>query len=104
MYVADCSKKLVVVMDSDGHYERAITNKTLSLPTGVHIVGQYVYVSDYDSNRVAVFETSTGQFVTSFGRKGHGKGEFSGPYCITSCDNKGFIYVCDSGNDQVQVF
>ena len=61
-----------------------------------------MYVSDYIGNCIVVYETS-GQFVTSFGRRGHEKGEFSSPYCITSCAD-GFIYVCDRGNNRVQIF
>ena len=102
MYVAVFSQKKVAVMDSDGHYVRDITHKKLGSPTGVHVVGQYLYVSDHYRGCIAVFETS-GQFVTSFGREGQGKGEFNWPYCCTSC-SKGLLYVCDSGNHRIQVF
>ena len=101
MYVALYKQKKVAVMDSDGHCIREIAHRKLGSPSGVHIVGQYMYVSDFDHDSIAVFKTS-GQFVTSFGRKGKGKGEFMWPRCI-SC-NKGFIYVCDSGNNRIQVF
>ena len=61
-----------------------------------------MYVSDFSGDCIVVYETS-GQFVTSFGRHGHEKGEFDGPYCITSCAD-GFIHVCDCGNNRVQIF
>ena len=70
-------------------------------PIALHIVNKYVYVSDYNSHCIVVYETS-GQFVTSFGRRGQ-KGEFIGPHCIASCAD-GFIHVCDTWNNRVQIF
>ena len=101
MYVALFSQRKVAVMDSDGHYIREITHEKLGAPSGVHIVGRYMYVSDYGYSCIAVFETS-GQFVSSFGKLGNGKGEFRRPHCI-SCNN-GFIYVCDFDNNRIQIF
>ena len=46
--------------------------------------------------------TSEGKFVTSFGRKGEGPGEFISP-CGLEVDNNGVVYVCDSYNNRVQV-
>ena len=51
---------------------------------------------------IVVYETS-GQFVTSFGRRGHKEGEFNHPFCITSCAD-GFIHVCDLWNNRIQIF
>ena len=58
-----------------------------------------IYVSGHC---IVVYETS-GQFVTSFGRCGQKEGEFRGPSFITSCGD-GFIHVCDSWKDRVQIF
>ena len=60
-----------------------------------------VYVSD-ENNRVSVF-TSGGQFVTAFGQKGKGDGEFNLPFGI-SVDKCGIVYVCDFKNNRVQLF
>ena len=102
MYAALFLQDKVAVMDSDGHCIREITHKKLDSPSGVHIVGQYVYVSNFSNGCIAVFETS-GEFVTSFGKEGDGKGEFRAPYCISSC-NKGSIFVCDLVNNRIQMF
>ena len=57
------------------------------------------YVSDFTDISV---ETS-GQLVTrSFGKYDQNEGEFCSPRCITSCAD-GFIHVCDSGNNRVQI-
>ena len=61
-----------------------------------------LYVSEEGNNRVSVF-TSEGQLVTSFGRRGKGPGEFDDPRGL-AVDNSGVVYVCDSGNNRVQLF
>ena len=105
MYIAEHSNDRVQVIDTSGHFKKAIGQKgrgKLNSPSALHILGKYVYVSDFKCHCIMVFET-TGQFVTSFGSCGHEEGEFDTPYCITSCTN-GFIYVCDFKNNRVQIF
>ena len=105
MYVTEYINNRVQVLDTSGQFIRAFGQEgegKLSLPSGLHIVDKYVYVSNVIGNCIVVYETS-GQFVTSFGRSGQNEGEFSIPRCITSCTD-GFIYICDSSNDRVQIF
>ena len=104
-YVADIDNGRVQVMDSSGHFIRSFGQEgegKLHGPSDLHIADKYVYVSDVSCHCIVVYETS-GQFVTSFGRYGQKKGQFCGPYCITSCAD-GFIHVCDCLNDRVQIF
>ena len=104
-YVADIDNGRVQVMDSSGHFIRSFGQEgegKLHGPSGLHIADKYVYVSDVSCHCIVVYETS-GQFVTSFGRYGQKKGQFCGPYCITSCAD-GFTHVCDCLNDRVQIF
>ena len=61
-----------------------------------------VYVSEWGNSRVSVF-TSEGVFVTSFGSRGKGPGQFKGPRGV-AVDNSGVVYVCDVLNYRVQVF
>ena len=105
MYAVEFINNRVQVMDSSGQFIRMFGQEgegELSGPTALHIADKYVYVSNCSSHRIAVYETS-GQYVTSFGRGGKEEGEFRSPYCITSCVS-GCIYVCDHGNNRVQVF
>ena len=105
MYVAEWGNGRVQVMDTSGQFIRSFGQEgegKLRGPSGLHIVDKYVYVSDFSGDCIVVYETS-GQFVTSFGRRGRNEGEFRYPFCITSCAD-GFIYVCDSGNNRVQIF
>ena len=105
MHIADHNNKRVQVMDISGLFIRAFGQEEkgkLSGPSAVHIVDRYVYVSDWSGHCIVVYETS-GQFVSSFGRRGREQGEFIRPYCIISYAN-GFIHVCDLGNNRVQIF
>ena len=102
MYVADGGNWRVQVMDSSGRFIREFGRGKLSAPLGLLIADKYVYVSDFSDDCIVVYETS-GQYVTSFGRYGENDGEFSCPYCITSCVD-GFIRVCDYNNNRVQIF
>ena len=101
MYIVEYRKERVQVMDVNGHIVRVFGQGKLKGPSALHIVNSYVYVSDFNSDCIVVYDTS-GQFVTTFGKLSHKEGEFDRPYCITSCA-KGFIYVCD-WNNRVHVF
>ena len=97
VYVAEWDNRKVKVLDTSGQFIRAFDQEgkgELRGPSGLYVVDKYVYVSDHSGNCIVVFETS-GQFVTSFGA--------FRPNGITSCTD-GFIYVCDSWNDKIQIF
>ena len=105
IYVVDYNNSRVQVLDNNGHFIRTLGDegeRKLSRPSGLHIADKYVYTSDREGNCIVVYETS-GQFVTSIGRRGKNEGEFDLPFCITSCVD-GFIHVCDFGNKRVQIF
>ena len=64
----------------------------------LRIADKCVNVSDWSNDHIAVYETS-GQYVTSFGRRGEGEGEFRAPYCIASCvGGCVLLYMCDHDN------
>ena len=102
MYVVEWGNGRVQVLDTSGEFLQSFGNRgamKLRGPSGLYIVDKHVYVSDQG---VSVYETS-GQFVTSFGKYGQNEGEFLYPRCITSCGD-GFIHVCDSWNNRIQLF
>ena len=107
IYVVDHSKHQVLVFSEDGQYLRHFGKSgrgksELSGPKGICVSGDYVYVTEYLNHCVSVFRTS-GEFVHSFGKKGSGSGELNNPYGI-AIDQDGFVFVCDTGNNRVQVF
>ena len=106
IYVAEWGNdKRVQVMDISGHFIRSFGQEgkgKLVGPSALHIADKFVYVSDYGSHCIVVYETS-GQFVTKFCRRGREEGELYRPYYITSCTD-GFIHVCDYFNKRVQIY
>jgi sugar lactone lactonase YvrE len=67
-----------------------------------------VYIADgYGNHRVVVFD-KTGKFLRQWGSAGTGPGQFAPnggghPHCIVM-GNDGRLYVCDRGNDRIEVF
>ena len=61
-----------------------------------------MYVTDKDNHHISMF-TSEGKFITSFGCKGDGPGQFNMPHGIAMAKN-GVLYVCDFYNNRVQHF
>ena len=68
----------------------------------IHVDHDYVYVVEWGNHRVSVFHTS-GAFISSFGRRHYGEGELNNPKGITT-DQDGFLYVCDTSNNHIQMF
>ena len=71
-------------------------------PTGICVAGDYVYSSDKAANQVVVFHTN-GKYVTSYGRFGHGPGQFYNPLSI-AVDVDGYMYLCDYTNKRVLMY
>ncbi len=61
-----------------------------------------IYVVDGVNNKIRLYGRD-GKLVSSFGKKGSGKGEFHFPLGI-DIDGSGKIYVADSGNHRIQIF
>jgi len=61
-----------------------------------------IYVLECGNNCIDKFDPN-GNFITKFGKKGSGDGEFSAPTDIT-LDKEDNIYVLDTGNCRIQKF
>ena len=102
------SEESVQVFSEDGTAVRRIGsrgngNGQFGYPFGLLLVGDRLYVSDHNLNRVQYFSATTGQYIGQFGTNGKGNGQFSNP-CGMSTDGKGNILVADLNNNRVQVF
>lgn len=64
--------------------------------------GRNIYVLDAGNHRVKKFSPE-GEFISSFGRKGQGPGEFQMPLSI-DFDEKGRIYIPDAHNQRIAIF
>ena len=61
-----------------------------------------VYVADAGNERIQKFD-SNGNYITQWGNKGNGTGQFTYPGDI-AIDSIGNVYVLDSGNHRIQKF
>ena len=106
VYVADSNNHCVQVFSQNGTYQRTFGERDsglgeLSYPVGIHVDHDHVYVAEEGNDCVSIFQTS-GAFITSFGRW-DGGGDLQYPNGITT-DQDGFLYVCDTHNNRIQVF
>ena len=74
----------------------------LSGPQGLCVREDYVYVTECCNHRVSMFCTS-GEFVHSFGEEESDRSELKDPFGI-AIDQDGFVFVCENGNNRIQVF
>jgi len=73
-------------------------------PTDVAIApdGSFFVSDGYENTRIVKF-AADGKFVSQWGTKGTGEGQFDLPHGIT-LNTDGLLYVSDRGNKRVQVF
>lgn len=64
--------------------------------------GNRLFVTEVGADRVSILDLD-GKYVSSFGEKGRGNGQFVGPQYV-AFDSVGNIYVTDYGNARVVVF
>jgi len=62
----------------------------------------WIYIVDGTNHKIRIFDQN-GKWISSFGGKGTGNGEFSFPLGI-DIDGSGKVYVADSGNHRIQIF
>ena len=61
-----------------------------------------MYVADSGNNRIQKYDKN-GTFITTWGSKGDGDGQFDYPKGIT-IDPSNYVYVADTSNDRIQKF
>lgn len=72
-------------------------------PSALVVRGDLMYVCEVNNNRVQKFSISERRFISKFGGRGEGNGEFSAPKGIC-LDSEGKVFVADHGNNRIQVF
>lgn len=110
LYICDALDHCIQVLSDQGDFQHLHSigadkpGLGLHTPHFVHVCmdSDLVYVTEYEGHCVSVF-TKNGKFVTSFGSRGSGEGQFDHPYGIT-IDADGFLYVSDRVNNRLQVF
>ena len=109
VFIADQLNHRIQVFTADGQFLKSFgiygqgrgeLNKPRSITTDSNGL---VYVGESGNNRISVF-SAEGQFMTSFGKKGVAPGEFKGVAGLVINTDDGIIYVCDFGNNCLQLF
>lgn len=112
LFVADATRKFIMVYDRDGNFLRKFGGPDLfSRLTSVSVdnKGERAYVVDIGGSqsagvyhRILVFNAKTGENLFNFGKRGSGPGEFNLPRSVAVGKDK--LYVVDGGNFRIQVF
>lgn len=84
-----------VEAEDDAHF--ALPQDIAFLPDGSFVVADGI-----GNSRVVKFDAG-GNYVTAWGTRGIGNGEFNGVHAVAT-DSSGRIYVADRNNDRIQVF
>ena len=64
--------------------------------------GSILVADGLDNSRIVKLDPE-GNYITSWGEKGNGRGQFDGVHAVAT-DSTGRIYVADRNNDRIQVF
>jgi DNA-binding beta-propeller fold protein YncE len=100
-FVADSALGKVMAFDGKGKLQFEITRE-LERPSGIALLGDRLLVTDSQRHQVVLYDLG-GKFISKFGRRGSGPGEFNFPTHV-NVDAAGRIYVTDSLNNRIQVF
>ena len=101
LYVADSQLGEVVAFDEGGRLLFVVSNH-LERPVGVALAEDRLFVVDSQLHKVVVFNLQ-GEFLSEFGQRGVGVGEFNFPTHIAATP-RGEILVTDSMNSRVELF
>ena len=96
------SYRSIIVFSVTGEYINTFCEGQLSIPMGIAISGDEVYVSDSYSNSIFHFKLPGFELISKVGKKGTGKGEFSFPRQLTVAPN-GSVFVADTNNNRIVV-
>ncbi|KAI6649786.1 hypothetical protein LOD99_6575 [Oopsacas minuta] len=107
IYVADHSNHRVQVFSQEGNYlftfgETAGEGK-MHKPLGICISDGRVFVSQFSEHCILIYKLD-GVFMNQIGCSGKGEGQLNNPYSLAINEVNGDIYVCDGGNNRIQIF
>ena len=114
MIVSDRDSHQLIVFDNNLQFLHAFGGRgkevecgTFYNPTGIAVdkIGSILYVGDQSNHiqRFKVEKDSSCKFVSRFGAKGTGKGQFNCPCGLLFTQSKQ-LFVCDYRNHRIQVF
>ena len=107
IFVADQGNNRVQVFDKDGKYLYKFGDINgagkMKHPLCIDFYQNKVFVSQYMGGCLLVYDLN-GTFLQQIGTPGNGEAQFNNPFGITINQSDGKIFVCDCGNNRVQIF
>lgn len=98
LYVADTSRKEILMYDAEGNFIRTYGKELNMKPVDVAVDSESVYVLDMGANEIKVINRKDGELARSFGKEA-----LSIPTNMT-VDSNGFLYVSNIGHGNVTKF
>jgi DNA-binding beta-propeller fold protein YncE len=92
-YVADIGGDTVYVFDAQDRQTGTLGHANLK-PTGLAVYQNELYVCDFASQKVEVWDRATGKVLRTIGEPGTGPGQFLKPLGV-AVDGQGNVYVMD---------
>lgn len=107
IYIADHSNHRVQVFSQEGSFLFTFGDTVgagkMQKPLGIGISDEKVFVSQFSGHCIMVYKLD-GTFTDRVGSVGKGEGQLNNPYNLAISEANGDIYVCDGGNNRIQVF
>ena len=105
IYVADQGNHCVKVFDSSGKilfkFGDSDGEGKVSYPSGLVISKDRILISS-GNNNILIYQLD-GKFVSKIGKYGNGQIEFNNPDGLACNEWNGDIYICDYGNNRIQI-
>ena len=101
IYIADEYNHRVQVFTYNGDYLFMFSEK-MNYPRGIFVCQNTVIVTQCGGHCVNMYELE-GKLMKSVGSNGNGEAQFNYPHGIDVSDRNHDIYVCDWGNNRVQI-
>ncbi len=102
VYITSFSGGKLIKIDTNGHGVTTYSPSFESRLYGIDYFKEQLAVSDFKKDSVYIMTTAF-KTLQNFGSPGNGEGHFHGPKGLCF-DEKGYLYVVDSGNSRVQKF
>jgi DNA-binding beta-propeller fold protein YncE len=106
IYVLDSGNARIQVLREDGRVRRVIAKSGyLSNARGIAVdaARNRLYVAEIGPARVSVFDSQTGEIITTLGKYGMADGEFLIPLHV-AVDSEGAVYVSDDQTNRITKF
>ena len=101
LFISDRGNSRIQVLNLEGEYLRSFESDHLKEPFAICVSQDGVFVTDRASDCLLKFSLEA-QFIKKTGSRGKKPGYFKGIKGL--CYEAGFVYVCDSGIQRIQIF